>query len=83
MIGKGNMWLKLGSVSLATFLLVHTVATQSTLFSFDEPISQLMFSNFSTVISNSPKIWVVEFYAVWCGYCKRLAPEYSAVARNI
>lgn len=57
--------------------------TRASLFEHDEPISQLQTHNFSSVIHNSKKMWIVDFYASWCGYCQRLAPEFSSMARDI
>jgi len=36
--------------------------------------------NFDSIVLNSNKDVLVEFYAPWCGHCKHLAPDYEKVA---
>jgi protein disulfide-isomerase A1 len=39
-------------------------------------------SNFDELLSSNPYV-MVEFYAPWCGHCKRLQPEYEKAAQIV
>lgn len=42
----------------------------------------LVADQFDEVVYNNEKDVFVEFYAPWCGHCKRLAPEWEALAQS-
>ncbi|PON48507.1 DnaJ-like, partial [Parasponia andersonii] len=39
--------------------------------------------NFEEQVLKSKELWIVEFFAPWCGHCKRLAPEWKKAAKNL
>ncbi|KAE8721748.1 Protein disulfide-isomerase like 2-2 [Hibiscus syriacus] len=39
--------------------------------------------NFDEVVLKSKELWIVEFFAPWCGHCKKLAPEWKKAANNL
>ncbi|KND04512.1 uncharacterized protein SPPG_00240 [Spizellomyces punctatus DAOM BR117] len=44
-------------------------------------VVELTDANLDELVSNGR--WVVEFYANWCGFCNKFAPEYENLARDV
>ncbi|XP_078179678.1 protein disulfide isomerase-like 2-3 [Carex rostrata] len=40
-------------------------------------------SNFDDTVIKSNDLWIVEFFAPWCGHCKKLAPEWKRASNNL
>eukprot|EP00929_Paragymnodinium_shiwhaense_P078620 TRINITY_DN40773_c0_g1_i1.p1 TRINITY_DN40773_c0_g1~~TRINITY_DN40773_c0_g1_i1.p1 ORF type:complete len:510 (+),score=101.76 TRINITY_DN40773_c0_g1_i1:62-1531(+) len=47
------------------------------------PVVTLVGKTFESVVMDSTKDVFVEFYAPWCGHCKKLEPVYRDVARKL
>ncbi|GMF33380.1 unnamed protein product [Phytophthora lilii] len=46
-------------------------------------VIQLTDDTFDEMVLNSGEVWLVEFYASWCGHCKALAPEWEQAASDL
>lgn len=53
------------------------------LYNTNSNVINLTSSNFNKEVVNSADIWLVEFYAPWCGHCQRLVPEYEKAANAL
>ena len=50
---------------------------------YDNGVRVLVTSTFDEVVYDTNKDVLVEFYAPWCGHCKKLAPEYEKAANDL
>ena len=65
-----------------SLLLIGSASAWTSLYSENDPVLELVNANISSTLYNSDKLWVVEFYAHWCGHCQRFAPTWIKVAEN-
>ncbi|QQP53815.1 putative protein disulfide-isomerase A6, partial [Caligus rogercresseyi] len=46
-------------------------------------VVELTDSNFKKLVLDSDEMWLVEFFAPWCGHCKNLEPHWKSAASEL
>jgi protein disulfide-isomerase A6 len=46
-------------------------------------VIELTEETFNSQVLGGTDAWIVEFFAPWCGHCKKLAPEYERAAKKM
>lgn len=67
-------------VNLKTFVFLLIIKLAVALYDSSDDVVQLTSTNFDRLVTGSDQVWIVEFFAPWCGHCKSLAPQYKKAA---
>lgn len=60
--------------------ILFLIVNANCFYTSDTDVVELTPKNFDKLVINSDEIWIVEFYAPWCGHCQALTPEYKKAA---
>lgn len=63
-----------------TGFLALFVSGSYALYPSSSEVVELTPANFDRLVIQSDALWIVEFYAPWCGHCQQLVPEYTKAA---
>ncbi|XP_041105598.1 protein disulfide-isomerase A6-like [Polyodon spathula] len=74
MVATSNMKNLIGTVACTLFLTVNGF------YSSSDDVVELTPANFNGEVLQSDSLWLVEFYAPWCGHCQSLTPHWKKAA---
>ena len=71
-------------LNIISIICISVIAnTCQGLYDAKSPVIKLTKDNFRKLVLDSDDLWLVEFYAPWCGHCKSLAPSWEKAAKNL
>ncbi|XP_054156568.1 protein disulfide-isomerase A6 homolog [Oppia nitens] len=71
------------SLNVLTVIVLTFSQTCHSLYDKSSDVIELNPNNFESRVTDSDDIWIVEFFAPWCGHCKSLVPEYTKAAKAL
>jgi len=66
-----------------TLFIALSITAVTAFYENDSRVVTLTSDNFESSVVQSDELWLVEFYAPWCGHCKKLAPEFDKAAKAL
>ena len=67
---------------LAAITNIASVSAEGAIAPEDSAVIKLTEANFKDFIANNPYV-LAEFFAPWCGHCKKLGPEFASAADSL
>ncbi|GAB6018890.1 Protein O-glucosyltransferase 2 [Chamberlinius hualienensis] len=67
----------------AGLVFVALVGACSAFYDKSSGVVDLNPSNFDKLVLQGDGVWIVEFFAPWCGHCQSLVPEYTKAAKAL
>ncbi|KAH7639770.1 Protein disulfide-isomerase A6 [Dermatophagoides farinae] len=64
-------------------LAAAVLNTVNALYDHSSDVIELTPTNFQSRVIDSNDVWIVEFFAPWCGHCRNLVPEYQKAAKAL
>ena len=71
------------SILILVAVLVLTCSFADAFYAKSSGVVALNSQNFKKQVIDSDELWLVEFYAPWCGHCKSLKPVWEKVAKAL
>ena len=69
-------------MSFKIILIISLLCLSNQFFGKDSSVIQLNKNNFVKKVIKSNNIWLILFYAPWCGHCKEFHPEFEKLAKS-